>query len=33
MLGFKDIKYDDIPEIELYMDQVTSYLEGKLTIF
>ena len=30
MLNFKDIKYNDIPEIELYMDQVTSYLDSKL---
>ncbi len=33
MLDFKDIKYEDIPEIELYMDQVTSYLENRIGIF
>ncbi|MCK5762811.1 MAG: DUF1836 domain-containing protein [Clostridiales bacterium] len=33
MLKFKDIKYEDIPEIELYMDQVTSYLENRMKVF
>ncbi len=33
MLNFKDIQYEDIPEIELYMDQVTSYLENRMKVF
>lgn len=33
MLDFKDVKYDEIPEIDLYMDQVTSYLEKQLDLF
>ena len=33
MLDFDDIKYENIPEIELYMDQVTSYLENRMKVF
>ncbi len=33
MLDFKDVKYEEIPEIDLYMDQVTNYLEKQLDLF
>ncbi|MBN2260088.1 MAG: DUF1836 domain-containing protein [Clostridiales bacterium] len=30
MLDFNEIKYEDIPKIDLYMDQVTSFLDDVL---